>query len=109
MSRDRVKFKLDFNHVDGATRRAFNRAFGMRAPPATGPYRSGRPALPNVQEIICRPSQFARFLIYRRMNGGQNMFRILEAELFTPEPARPQPIDVSGNPASVNDEEESDV
>lgn len=50
-------------------------------------------------EIICRPSQFARFLIYREQAGFQNMFKELKAKLFTPEPELPKNIDVSSNPA----------
>jgi len=49
--------------------------------------------------IICRPSQFARFVIRRHEMGIQNMFAELEAELFTPED-KPTPtvFDVSNNP-----------
>lgn len=49
--------------------------------------------------IVCRPSQFARFLIYREKEGMQNMFKELKAELFTPAipAATNEPVDVSAN------------
>lgn len=52
-------------------------------------------------EIICRPSQFARFLIHRNRLGFPNGFKELEAELFVPEPPKlvQKPMDVSRNPA----------
>lgn len=48
--------------------------------------------------IICRPSQFARFMIYRNEMGGKNTFQNLEAKLI---PAKEEPtvIDVSKEPA----------
>ena len=51
-------------------------------------------------EIICRPSQFARFMIKRHSIGLQNTFSELGATLFTPEPAEKQRVfDVSCEPA----------
>lgn len=47
--------------------------------------------------IICRPSQFARFLIYRGEAGGQHLIKALEPVLFTPDAEKVH--DVSGNPA----------
>jgi hypothetical protein len=38
--------------------------------------------------IICRPSQFARFVIYRNEVGQKNGFMDLQAKLFTPEPKK---------------------
>lgn len=49
-------------------------------------------------EIICRPSQFARFLIYRNEMGGANDFKGLQARLVTPA-SQPEVCDVSKNPA----------
>lgn len=49
-------------------------------------------------EVICRPSQFARFLIHRSGVVSNNRFQELRAELFVPQ--RPEkPFDVSTNPA----------
>lgn len=46
--------------------------------------------------VVCRPSQFARFLIKRDEYGFANSFKTLNAELFTPvEPATPRLVDVS--------------
>jgi hypothetical protein len=93
MSRDRVRFKLDASNADSATRRAFTSAFGQSLP-----HRPGYSFSPGGKVVIvCRPSQFARFLIFRNANDGKNSFKELEAELFTP-CVENQPIDVSTNP-----------
>lgn len=89
ISRDRVRFILD-TFCDNATRSAFHKAFGTDVPPAPGPI--------TTITVVCRPSQFARFLIYRNDNGGKNSFKDLSPLLFTPETAKRE-IDVSGNPA----------
>jgi hypothetical protein len=52
--------------------------------------------------IICRPSQFARFLIKRNEMGMQNGFKELKPELFTPPEEKKQLVfDVSKNPNRV--------
>lgn len=91
MSRDRVHFELDTLNSNHATRTAFMQAFGTQFPASS---RSGV----GVLTIICRPSQFARFLIYRNEHGGQNLFKELNAKLV-PAAADPPLLDVSGNPA----------
>ena len=49
--------------------------------------------------IICRTSQFARFMIERHRRGIQNQFSELKPELFMPEPEQATTIlDVSANP-----------
>jgi hypothetical protein len=78
MSTDRVRFKIDPYSMSSETKRAWTRAFGC-APPAPSVN------FPSHRTIICRPSQFARFLIYRNDEGGRNGFKELEPELFTPE------------------------
>lgn len=45
-------------------------------------------------EVICRPSQFGRFVILRNESGTANSIKDLEPELFFPKPAE-SPIDVS--------------
>jgi hypothetical protein len=87
MSRDRVRFVIQPYGSDPATAAAFVQAF--KAP---------FPSAPMAQEltIVCRPSQFARFLIYRNDAGGRNLFKELKPELFTPEAPKSE-IDVSGN------------
>ena len=84
MSRDRVRFTLTPN-VLGKCWQGYSevcrRAFGQGL---QGDCTEGI-------DIICRPSQFARFLIYRseaihcRKIKGCNTFNELKAELFTPE------------------------
>jgi hypothetical protein len=89
MSRDRVRFTIDA-FCDNATRDAFKKAFGAALLQKFGPV--------TTTTVICRPSQFARFMIYRNDFGGKNSFKELKPELFNPEP-QPDLIDVSGNPA----------
>lgn len=48
--------------------------------------------------VICRPSQFARFLILRNEYGGENGFKNLYAKLV-PAPKPTNVLDVSQNPA----------
>lgn len=90
MSRDRVRFTID-TFADTATREAFRKAFGTTMPSRVGPI--------TTITVVCRPSQFARFMIYRNDNGGKNSFKELKPELFTPEPPVEE-VDVSRNPAS---------
>jgi hypothetical protein len=90
MSRDRVRFTID-TFTDDATRKAFQSAFGVPLVPKLGPYTH--------LTVVCRPSQFARFLIHRNDNGGRNSFKELAPTLFTPQPQMSE-LDVSGNPAS---------
>jgi len=48
--------------------------------------------------IICRPSQFARFLIERNNRGMANGFKELRPELFVPVvEKKPLILDASGN------------
>lgn len=49
--------------------------------------------------IICRPSQFARFVILRHVKyGEQNNMSCLNMRLILPEDKKEDVIDVSGNP-----------
>jgi hypothetical protein len=92
MSKDRVHFRLiDCTSTSdrSAQERACQEAFKL------APVYS-RAAAQRGVEIICRPSQFARFIILRGVYGGQNLIKALNPRLVTPEP---QPVDVSRNPA----------
>ena len=51
--------------------------------------------------VVCRPSQFARFIIRRQDTGMQNLIKELDAVLFTPKP-EPEEYDVSKKPNTVN-------
>ncbi|MBN9552927.1 MAG: hypothetical protein J0H31_29765 [Alphaproteobacteria bacterium] len=78
MPTDRVRFKLsdvDKNHAANA--RAAKRAFGLTLTEAYNAVRTE-------QVIICRPCQFARFLIWRSEEVDGNRFKQLEAELLPP-------------------------
>lgn len=49
--------------------------------------------------IICRPSQFARFIVLRHIKyGEQNNMACLDMKLVIPEIQEDPPWDVSGNP-----------
>jgi hypothetical protein len=89
MPRDRVRFNLQPYGLDQPTRDAFYKAFG--APFPSSP-------MGEVVIVVCRPSQFARFMIYRNDFGGKNSFKELSPVLFTPE-AQKRELDVSLNPA----------
>lgn len=90
MSRDRVRFSLQPYGSDQPTKNAFYKAFGAPFP--------SRP-MGDIIIVVCRPSQFARFMIYRNDFGGKNSFKELAPVLFTPEQEKSE-IDVSRNPAA---------
>lgn len=96
MSKDRVHFyfpgQFATNEAAAVQDEAAAKAFRMLPSHVKG-------ARQKRLEIICRPSQFARFLIYRNVMGGVNDFKNLDARLVTPEPPPEQPVDVSKNPA----------
>lgn len=90
MSRDRVHFDVSADNTQNAYfRDAFERAFGTE-PPAMDCMSTAKVT------IVCRPSQFARFLIYRNNFGGRNSFKELNPRLV--EPAEAKFVDVSTNP-----------
>jgi len=94
MSQDRVKFTIPASRLSRDSngdlmRGVVSKAFGECL---------GRCKWGDVT-IICRPSQFARFLIYRNEAGLQNMFNELNAVLFTPEERQDTVFDVSENPS----------
>lgn len=99
MSKDRVHFKLIYpaggywTSTDAqAQLTACRRAFRLSDNISKAAAKEG-------VEIICRPSQFARFLIYRGEAGGQNLIKALQPRLETPPPPKALPVDVSENPA----------
>lgn len=90
-SYDRVRFKFkDSENQRDACLGAATRAFGISMNRAQSLWR---------QEgvIVCRPSQFARFMIYRSEVAACNRFAQFDAELFTP--CQDKIEDVSSNPA----------
>jgi len=91
MSKDRVRFTFtDADSNKSACIQAAVKAFGMRMSQAYEAFNTAA-------TIICRPSQFARFLIYRSQNVTCNRFQQFEAELVTPK--LDTIVDVSTNPA----------
>jgi hypothetical protein len=99
MSVDRVSFKLPYTvslTSDSGKARAIigacEKAFGMTPQQAECYMRQGT-------QIICRPSQFARFIIYRNELGGTNSFSCLDAKLVSADLER---VDVSKNPRCYN-------
>lgn len=92
MSRDRVRFKIRSCRLDSKMIRLVKDTLGVDLPACWDD---------DYITIICRPSQFARFLIERNNRDIANDFKGLDAELFVPEPPSRQPliIDASDNPA----------
>lgn len=99
MSKDRVKFLLSgyYFEYDAKIRPVLAEAFGLNSEQHYILRTQARER--GSVEILCRPSQFARFLILREAAGFQNMFKELKAELVPAPPPVLQPIDVSGNPS----------
>ena len=94
MSKDRVHFEMRDNSCNhAATSRAAARAFGM-------PVHEAKRMLERADYapcvIVCRPSQFARFMIYRSEEVRSNTFAQFKAELKDAESV--ERLDVSGNP-----------
>jgi hypothetical protein len=92
MSHDRVEFKLSADQLGkSGMYGVILAAFGLRL----------KISYHGCQDItiICRPSQFARFLILRNDAGIPNSFMQLEARLFLPKPeAEVTVYDTSRNP-----------
>lgn len=117
MSKDRVRFKLCTGNTlrikAGSTTRSPNseadRTATMHLLRTTlGLSRDEARLLvdnPNGALVVCRPSQFARFLIARNDQGFSNDFVNLEAKLFTPAACSEQLVfDTAGRPRSSYDE-----
>jgi hypothetical protein len=101
MSKDRIRFTITGHAASKggcAYKAIISKAFGHHI--------SEHVLMCDGIDIVCRPSQFARFMIYRSEAikkgeiNGCNTFTDLNAELFIPEPPRCQPVDVSKNPAT---------
>ncbi len=87
MSKDRVRFYIGAKYYKEGNRAAMatvlRKAFDVDRVEANGLFdRSGEGFW-----IVCRPSQFARFMVYRNDQGLPNGFMDLRAELFEPKPA----------------------
>lgn len=79
MSRDRVRFRVSANvQVKTGFRQLFRDCFGKELPI--------RCEDDDEIVVICRPSQFARFLIERNNRGMCNGFKELRPELIRSEP-----------------------
>lgn len=103
MSRDRVHFEISsalLHASSPAIRSAFRKAFGVPWPFKAVPAWSTQG-----MTVICRPSQFARFLVYRNLEGGTNSFKDLNPRLLPAEETK-KVFDVSGNQhEDIKDEE----
>lgn len=97
MSKDRVKFTIPAHRLTSSTqacsyRKVCLEAFGTD-------FSDQRTGTCWEINVICRPSQFARFLIARNREGIQNQFSELNPVLFTPKTSGNVEVDVSGKPA----------
>lgn len=99
MSKDRVKFRLLVHYWEKAGFRSLlEQSLRITDVQALELFHRASNSQQGYAEVICRPSQFARFLIMRDGAGLQNMFKELHAELFTPV-VDVMPLDISANPA----------
>jgi hypothetical protein len=89
MSRDRVRFTIRGDH-ECRLRGLIRNVFGLNIASHDG----------NDITVVCRPSQFARFLIGRDAQGHHSSFKELNAELFTPRSTFTE-YDVSKNPNTI--------
>lgn len=98
ISKDRIEFEIRLNGSDREKLFSpFVRAFGVCFPAESSGYqKEGFDSLARFARIRCRPSQFARFLIYRDEAGCLNRFKELGAKIIK-EQEIPQYIDVSKN------------
>jgi len=94
LTRDLVKFRLCLNsdqYRSPAVTEMLKKTLGLN------PNELPTPAMNYTRTVICRPSQFARFLIGRNDVGMRNGFKELDAVLFTPdvEGQSAPPVDVT--------------
>ena len=93
MSRDRIRFFLSPRYYQGRANNCnnmnredmitvFERAFNVPSCETRNMLKKN----PEGFQIVCRPSQFARFIYYRNDLGGVNGIKDLNIELYTPEP-----------------------
>lgn len=113
MSKDRVRFSIPVNRLlRSEAGCSANKYFEVVCSTLGMSFNQLNKALDNSQcsprhmewadriHFICRPSQFARFVIARNDAGLCNAFKEIQPELFTPEDhEKIRPIDVSGNSA----------
>lgn len=106
MSDDRVMFFLRAAHLDCykyAT--VLKNTFGLTQDNISklmviARSRAGQGVDEHGVRVVCRPSQFTRFLIRRNEAGKQNQFKELSPELFdAKEIPETWDVDVSRNPA----------
>lgn len=94
ISKDRVQFSVPFHMAQNSGfGKLFRDVFGSDLPRPS--YCDGEQSI----TVVCRPSQFARFLIERNNRGFANGFKELNPQLIMEAP-EPRLINVSSNPAS---------
>lgn len=100
MSQDRVHFTVTNSLLAKKTiRQCLSEVFNIPET-HTGSLVSKCKDLP----IICRPSQFARFIILRHVKYGEkNDMASLNMKLVVPEPDVDKPMDVSDQPNQVRE------
>ena len=80
MSEDRVRFFFHFRYYKIEMTGVMAKAFGIESTVFADLRRNNAGGF----WIVCRPSQFARFMIYRHNVGVCNGFKDLNAALFQP-------------------------
>ena len=95
MTKDRVRFTLTGSMlIKCGMNEVLNKAFNINTRTAESYLNYDKDHDSKTLTIICRPSQFARFLIYRNEADIDNSFKAINPELFVPDPKK-APLDVS--------------
>lgn len=98
-SRDRVSIYIGPKYLQHNKFYAvLEKAFGISECDARAMYRKS-----DGFHVVCRPSQFARFMIFRNEAGVQNGFMDLQPKLFVPEPDR-DPFEELAHVAGVDED-----
>ena len=95
MSGDRVRIVIPERYLHSSTfKKVMREAFAMSDSDFDGFKSVDDHYGNNGMEVICRPSQFGRFIVLRNEAGGTNSVKDLQPELFRPVPTA-RVIDVS--------------
>ena len=98
MSKDRVVFQLRESYfLSEKPCKLLKRVFGMTETDFYWARQRMRDTAVASIAVVCRPSQFARFLILRNEAGLQNQFKELAAKLHHPNDTFDWDVDVSAN------------
>ena len=95
MSKDRVVFHITPRLIGSSFVDTLRKAFGLTEAEVKILYALRQGDRDDSIKLICRPSQFARFLIWRNEAGCSNSFKELGAKIVPEETQRIKQLDVS--------------